>query len=337
MKIKIKNDNGYKAFLNFMDKLEKKERDLNQRELDFINGGLLYKWKLNSIRIREEDIYERELIVINGLKFSVRLENRFRVKGEYAPKVKGEVNEEYDFLPDPKLPLYDDSMNYEFKPHYVVNSFVGEHSDDNDEINIFSININKNIKLSENDVIKVGDERKSKSKIRGHEPEIVCVRRFDINKTKGLYDENNINYCTKWIYYFCRNTPLEKIKWRVYNLFIWFLSLSMISLSITLFKDMGFLNIYPYLVFISSFLFLRSGIRYKKRRRAIKMLKIKKELINFIGINIKPKIKAVENFSSDDDFFDEYYDEKKENTKKAVNSNDFGDIMFDKIFRIFRP
>lgn len=337
MKIKIKNNNGYKAFLNFMDKLEEKERDLNKREMDFINGDSLYRWKLNSIRIREENVYERELITINGLKFSIRLENRFKVKSEYVTKVNGELNEEYDFLPDPKWSLYNDSMRYEFKPHYVVNSLVGENSDDNDEINIFSININKNIKLSKNDVIKVGDERKSKSKIRGHDPEIVCVRRFDINKTKGLYDENNINYCTKWIYYFCRNTPLEKIKWWVYNLFIWFLSLSMISLSITLFKDMGFLNIYPYLVFISSFLFLRTGIRYKKRRRAIKMLKIKKELINFIGINIKPKIKVLENFSSDDDFFDEDYGEKKEYTKKAVNNNDLGDIIFDKIFRFLSP
>lgn len=335
MKIKIKNNNGYKAFLNFMDKLEKKEIDLNKREMDFINGSSLYRWKLNSIRIREENIYERELIVINGLKFSVRLENRFRVKGEYAPKVKGEVNEEYDFLPDPKRSLYDDSMGYEFKPHYVVNSFVGEYSDDNDEINVFSLNINKNIKLSKSDVIKVGDERENK--IRGHDTEIICVRRFDINKTKGLYDENNINYCTKWIYYFIKKTCSERVKWFIFNLFIWFLTLSMISLSITLFKDMGFLNMYPYLVFISSFLFLRSGIRYKKRRRSIKMLKIKKELINFIGINIKPKIKGIERASNDNDFFDEHYDEKKEYTKKAVNSNDFGDIMFDKIFRIFRP
>lgn len=335
MKIKIKNNNGYKAFLNFMDKLEKKEIDLNKREMDFVNDGSLYRWKLNSIRIREENIYERELIVINGLKFSVRLENRFRVKGEYAPKVKGEVNEEYDFLPDPKLSLYDDSMSYEFKPHYVVNSFVGEHSDDNDEINVFSLNINKNIKLSKSDVIKVGDERENK--IRGHDTEIICVRRFDINKTKGLYDENNINYCTKWIYYFIKKTCSERVKWFIFNLFIWFLTLSMISLSITLFKDMGFLNMYPYLVFISSFLFLRSGIRYKKRRKSIKMLKIKKELINFIGINIKPKIKGIERASNDNDFFDEHYDEKKEYTKKAVNSDDFGDIMFDKIFRIFRP
>lgn len=335
MKIKIKNNSGYKAFLNFMDKLKEKERDLNKREMDFINGDSLYKWKLNSIRAREENIYEREIIVINGLKFSVRLENRFRVKGEYAPKVKGEVNEEYDFLPDPKLSLYDDSMSYKFKPHYVVNSFVGEHSDDNDEINVFSLNINKNIKLSKRDVIKVGDERENK--IRGHDTEIICVRRFDINKTKGLYDENNINYCTKWIYYFIKKTYSERVKWSIFNLFIWFLTLSMISLSITLFKDMGFLNIYPYLVFISSFLFLRSGVRYKKRRRAIKMLKIKKELIDFIGINIKPKIKGIERNSYDNDFFDEHYDEKKEYTKKAVNSNDFGDIMFDKIFRLLCP
>ena len=96
MKIKIKNDNGYKAFLNFMDKIEKKERDLNKREMDFINGDSLYRWKLNSIRIREENLYERELITINGLKFSIRLENRFKVKGEYVPKVNKEVNEEYE-------------------------------------------------------------------------------------------------------------------------------------------------------------------------------------------------------------------------------------------------
>lgn len=70
MKIKIKNNNGYKAFLNFMDKLEKKEIDLNKREMDFINGDSFYKWKLNSIRTREED-YKRELMTINGLKFFI--------------------------------------------------------------------------------------------------------------------------------------------------------------------------------------------------------------------------------------------------------------------------
>ena len=82
MKIKIKNNNGYKAFLNFMDKLEEKERDLNKREMDFINGSSLYKWKLNSISTREENIYERELIVVNGLKFSW-LENNLSVPSRF--------------------------------------------------------------------------------------------------------------------------------------------------------------------------------------------------------------------------------------------------------------
>lgn len=342
MKIEIKNDNGYKSFLKFMDKLKEKERDLNKREMDFINGNSLYKWKLNSIRTREED-YKREFMTINGLKFFIGLEDRFRVKGIYTPKVEGEMNEEEDFLNDHQWTIYNEDkvkfnkqnilINREFKPTYVLESLVGENSNDNDEINIFSISINKNIKLSMNDIIKEGDgngRRDNYSKILG-------IGKFDINKTSGLYDENNINYCTRWIYYFIKKTYSERVKWFIFNLFIWFLALSMISLSITLFKDMGFLNIYPYLVFISSFLFLRSGARYKKRRRAIKMLKIKKELINFIGINIKPKIKAVNRVSLDHDFFDEYYDEKKENMKNAVNSNDFGDIMIDKIFRFFFP
>lgn len=345
MKIEIKNDGGYRAFLSFMDKIKKREMELEKREMEFINGGDLYKWKLSSCYQNEYGQDLRDFMTINGLKFRIYLDNRFRVKGDSNIELDGEINREEDFLDDYAWMNYNYEIEQdkkrdgkylkqrEFRPYYVPTSHVGINSEEGDEINIFSLYIEKEMNFSLNDVIKTGDYEGALC----CSPQILYVRKFDINKTKGLYDEENINYCTRWIYHFSRKTFLAVFKWIVYYSLVWFLSLSMINFSFTLFKELGFLSIFPYLSFISSFMFFRTGVRYKRRRRAIKMLIIKKKLIDFISLNIKPKIKKVERISYDDDFFDENYEEKIRNLETMVEDKTLDSIILENTFRFFSP